>query len=68
MAGISIASIDHAIWFHRSFRADQWLLYQCSAVSTSSARGLAHGSVYAEDGALVASTTQEGLIRIKQGE
>ncbi len=63
MAAIAIASIDHAIWFHRPFRADEWLLYQCCAVSTSSARGLAHGSVYAEDGALVASTTQEGLIR-----
>lgn len=63
MADIAIASIDHAIWFHRPFRADQWLLYQCCAVSTSSARGLAHGSVYAEDGTLVASTTQEGLIR-----
>ncbi|MGI9284829.1 MAG: acyl-CoA thioesterase [Pseudomonadales bacterium] len=67
-AGISIASIDHAIWFHRSFRADQWLLYQCCAVSTSSARGLAHGSVYTEGGTLVASTTQEGLIRIKSSE
>lgn len=63
LADLSIASIDHAIWFHRSFRADQWLLYQCCAVSTSSARGLAHGSVYAQDGTLVASTTQEGLIR-----
>ncbi|MGI9293581.1 MAG: acyl-CoA thioesterase [Pseudomonadales bacterium] len=64
-ADMSIASIDHAIWFHRSFRADRWLLYQCCAVSTSSARGLAHGSVYAENGTLVASTTQEGLIRKK---
>lgn len=63
MADFAIASIDHAIWFHRAFRADEWLLYQCSAVSTSSSRGLAHGSVYAEDGTLVASTTQEGLIR-----
>ena len=63
LAAISIASIDHAIWFHRAFNANDWLLYQCCAVSTSGARGLAHGSVYAEDGTLVASTTQEGLIR-----
>lgn len=63
MADIAIASIDHAIWFHRAFRADEWLLYRCSAVSTSNSRGLALGSVYAENGTLVASTTQEGLIR-----
>lgn len=62
-AAFAIASIDHAIWFHRAFRVDEWLLYQCCPVSTSGARGLAHGSVYAENGTLVASTTQEGLIR-----
>lgn len=60
---IVLASVDHAIWFHRPFRADEWLLYECSAVSTSGARGLGSGRVYNEHGELVATTMQEGLIR-----
>lgn len=62
---LQVASIDHAMWFHRAFRMDEWLLYSCEAISTSNSRGLAKGSFYNVDGALVASTTQEGLVRIK---
>lgn len=62
---LKIASIDHAMWFHRPFRLDQWLLYSFEAISTSSARGLARGSLYNRDGVLVASTVQEGLLRIR---
>ena len=61
--GIIAASVDHALWFHRPFRADEWLLYHCSPVSTSGARGLAQGSIYNAGGALIATTMQEGLIR-----
>lgn len=66
---MQLASIDHAMWFHRPFRIDEWLLYYCEPVSTSNARGLARGSFYNESGMLIASTIQEGLIRqIKKGE
>ncbi len=58
-----IASLDHAIWFHRPLRVDEWLFYSCKAQSTGNGRGLAFGRVYSEDGILVASTSQEGLIR-----
>ncbi|MBT8149328.1 MAG: acyl-CoA thioesterase II [Gammaproteobacteria bacterium] len=61
-----MASIDHAIWFHRPLRIDEWLLYECRPISTSNARGCAHGSVYDAGGVLVASTFQEGLIRLDQ--
>ncbi len=60
---IVLASVDHAIWFHRPFRANDWLLYECTPISTSGARGLASGKVYNEEGVLVATTIQEGLIR-----
>jgi acyl-CoA thioesterase II len=66
---MQLASIDHAMWFHRTFRVDEWLLYTCEPISTSNARGLAQGRFFDSDGRLVASTTQEGLIRqIKKGE
>jgi len=58
-----IASIDHAMWFHRSVRIDDWLLYVTDSPSASGARGFTRGSLYARDGRLVASTAQEGLIR-----
>ncbi|MFK7806609.1 MAG: acyl-CoA thioesterase [Saprospiraceae bacterium] len=58
-----LASIDHAIWFHRPFKVDEWFFYECSPVSTSSSRGMARGSFYNQAGVLIASTTQEGLIR-----
>jgi acyl-CoA thioesterase II len=60
---LQMASIDHAMWFHRPFRADEWLLYAVDSPSASGARGFARGSVFTRDGRLVASTAQEGLIR-----
>lgn len=57
------ASLDHVIWFHRPLRADQWLLYDQASPSASGGRGLATANVYTEDGILVASVAQEGLIR-----
>ena len=62
---IQLVSIDHGMWFHRSFRADEWILYSCEAITTSNATGLAKGSMYSLDGKLVATTIQEGLIRQK---
>jgi acyl-CoA thioesterase-2 len=59
-----IASIDHAMWFHRSVRVDEWLLYAIDSPSASGARGFTRGSVFARDGRLVASAAQEGLIRV----
>jgi len=59
-----IASVDHAMWFHRSVRVDDWLLYAMDSPSASGARGLTRGSVFARDGRLVASAAQEGLIRV----
>jgi acyl-CoA thioesterase II len=57
------ASLDHTIWFHRPFRADEWLLYDQASPSASGGRGLAFGRLFSEDGVLVASVAQEGLIR-----
>ena len=59
------ASLDHAIWFHRPFRADEWLLYAQQSPNTNGARGLAHGGLYARDGRLVATVMQEGLLRLR---
>lgn len=61
---MQMASLDHAMWFHRPFRADEWLLYVQDSPSANGARGLNRGLIYNEAGVLVASTTQEGLIRI----
>jgi acyl-CoA thioesterase-2 len=61
---VQMASIDHAMWFHRPFRADDWLLYDQASLSTSSARGLAGGAIYTRSGELVVSVVQEGLIRL----
>ena len=60
---IQAASLDHALWFHRPFRADQWLLYAQDTPSASGARGFARGLVFTQDGTLVASVAQEGIIR-----
>ena len=57
------ASLDHALWFHRPFRADEWFLYDCLSPSASDARGLATGRIFTEDGRLIASAVQEGLLR-----
>ena len=59
-----MASLDHALWFHRAFRADDWLLYSIDSPSAQGARGLARGQVFDRAGRLVASTAQEGLIRV----
>lgn len=61
---VQLASIDHAMWFHRSFRADEWLLYSMWSPNASGARGLAFGQLFTVDGRLVASTAQEGVVRI----
>ena len=60
---IQSASLDHALWLHRPFRADEWLLYAQTSPSASGARGFGHGSIFSRDGRLVASVAQEGLIR-----
>lgn len=61
---IQMASLDHAMWFHRPFRADEWLLYVQDTPSTSSSRGLARGLIFDRDGEVVVSVMQEGLIRL----
>ncbi|GAC1530967.1 MAG: acyl-CoA thioesterase II [Acidimicrobiales bacterium] len=58
------ASLDHAMWFHRPFRADEWLLYDQESPSASSSLGLSRGKIYARDGRLVVSVVQEGLLRL----
>ena len=60
---IQAASLDHALWFHRPFRADDWLLYAQDSPFAGGARGFARGSIFTSDGVLVASVAQEGLIR-----
>jgi acyl-CoA thioesterase-2 len=64
---LQIASIDHAMWFHRPFRADEWLLYVQDSPSASGGRGFNRGLIYAANGNLVASVAQEGLIRVRDG-
>lgn len=60
---VQMASLDHTIWFHRPFRADEWWLYDQWSPSASGARGLALGRIFTQDGTLVATVAQEGLIR-----
>jgi acyl-CoA thioesterase II len=64
--GLVMASIDHAMWFHRPLRVDEWLLYVTDSPSASGARGFNRGSFFSRDGRLVASTAQEGLIRVRR--
>jgi acyl-CoA thioesterase-2 len=64
---VQMASLDHAMWFHRPFRADEWLLYTCYSPTAGGSRGLATGRFTREDGALVATTVQEGLVRVPRG-
>ena len=61
---VQVDSLDHAMWFHRPFRADEWLLYDQDSPSANGARGFNRGLIYNQAGELVASTTQEGLVRI----
>jgi len=60
---VQMASLDHTLWFHRPFRADEWWLYDQHSPAASGGRGLAFGKVFTEDGLLVATAAQEGLIR-----
>ncbi|MEP6660540.1 MAG: acyl-CoA thioesterase II [Acidimicrobiales bacterium] len=63
---VQMASLDHAMWFHRPFRADEWLLYDQGTTSTSDSRGLAYGFIFTRAGDLVITVVQEGLIRTVQ--
>jgi len=63
---VFLASLDHAMWFHRPFRLDDWLLYSIESPSASSGRGYSRGDVFTRDGELVASVAQEGLIRAQR--
>jgi len=65
---LQAASLDHAMWFHRDFRADEWLLYAADSPSASGARGFTRGSLFRRDGVLIASVAQEGLIRVRASQ
>ena len=60
---MQLASLDHALWFHRPFRADEWMLYAQDSPSSHGARGFCRGNVFTRDGVLIASVCQEGLMR-----
>jgi acyl-CoA thioesterase-2 len=62
---VFLASLDHSVWMHRPFRADEWLLYSIDSPSAAAARGFVRGQVFTQDGRLVASVAQEGLIRMR---
>ena len=61
---MQVASLDHSIWFHRDFRMDQWMLYSMHSPSACGARGLNIGQVFTQEGNLVATVAQEGLMRL----
>ncbi|QDZ29743.1 acyl-CoA thioesterase II [Noviherbaspirillum sp. UKPF54] len=63
---LQIASLDHTIWFHRPFRMDEWLLFSMDSPNASGGRGLCFAHIYNQDGVLVATTAQEGLIRLRE--
>jgi len=63
---VRAASLDHAMWFHRDFRIDDWLLYRIDSPNACGARGLCRGSIFTRDGRLVASTAQEGMLRVRR--
>ena len=63
---LRMASLDHAMWFHRDFRLDDWLLYVTDSPNAGGARALSRGSIFARDGRLVASTAQEGMLRVRR--
>ncbi|MGJ1729125.1 acyl-CoA thioesterase, partial [Clavibacter sepedonicus] len=62
--GIKAASLDHAMWFHRFGRADEWMLYVQESTSAQGGRGLSLGRIYSRDGVLLASVAQEGMVRV----
>ncbi|MFN8573510.1 MAG: acyl-CoA thioesterase II [Gemmatimonadaceae bacterium] len=63
---LQLASLDHSVWLHRPFRADEWLLYAMDSPIAWGARGFARGAIYTQEGVLVASVAQEGLIRVRR--
>jgi acyl-CoA thioesterase-2 len=63
--GLRVASLDHSLWMHRPFRVDEWLLYAMDSPTAGGGRGFTRGSIYARNGALVASVAQEGLVRYR---
>ncbi|MGA2893047.1 MAG: acyl-CoA thioesterase II [Xanthobacteraceae bacterium] len=65
---VMAASLDHALWFHRPFRADEWLLYAQDSPTLAGSRGFSRGLIFAADGTLVASVAQEGLLRLRRAE
>ncbi len=67
-ADVQLASLDHALWYHRPFRADEWMLYVQDSPSAYGARGFCRGSVYARNGSLITSVAQEGLMRKRRSE
>jgi acyl-CoA thioesterase II len=64
--GLQAASLDHAVFFHRPFRVDEWLLYAMDAPAAAGARGFTRGTIFSRDGTVVASTVQEGLLRLRE--
>lgn len=60
------ASLDHALWFHRPFRADEWLLYAQDSPNLAGSCGFSRGLIFASDGTLIASVAQEGLLRLRR--
>ena len=64
-ADIQLASLDHSLWYHRPFRADEWMLYVQDSPNAHGARGFSRGSIYTREGALIASAAQEGLMRLR---
>lgn len=64
--GMQLASLDHSVWLHEDFRSDEWHLYEQEGLRTAGGRGLAHGRLYDRNGILVASTMQEGLVRLRK--
>jgi acyl-CoA thioesterase-2 len=67
-ADVQLASLDHAMWYHRPFRADEWMLYVQDSPSAQGARGFCRGAVYTRDGSLIASVAQEGLMRKRRSD
>ena len=67
MRRVQAASLDHAVFFHRPFRVDDWLLYAMDSPAAYGARGLTRGTIFTRDGSVVASTVQEGLLRLRDG-
>jgi acyl-CoA thioesterase-2 len=64
---LQVASLDHAMWFMRAFRADEWLLYDQDSPSASGGRSLCQGKIFTQSGEMVAAVMQEGLTRFKRG-